>query len=410
MHAAKVFSFRPWRSRRSLRGCDKQPKSTLRPLARSVAVLLLALVASGPSATAQAHLGQLSYSQITVREHRVLYRLKFAAHLVPGASEKTNEAELRALNNETKQWLTDTIRVSSQDGACSPALDGIVGPDDDDDAELLIVFSCATTVASLRVQFSAFAERVSGWRNIVAVTFGDRGWSHIFEAGAELMVLELVPSGQSPTEATPSSQGRSGGEEAEAEGGLPKASEGWAAFSSFVKLGVTHIWEGYDHLLFLAALLVGGGTFPQLLAMVTAFTLAHSITLVLATLGLLALPAGPVELVIALSIMWVAVENVVQRQPRSRVGIAFGFGLIHGFGFAGVLAEAGLEAGRLFVPLLGFNIGVELGQFAIVAVAAPLLGLALRGPRELWGKRLLSALIFLAGAFWAWERLLGLLS
>ena len=141
----------------------------------------------------------------------------------------------------------------------------------------------------------------------------------------------------------------------------------------YLALGVEHILLGIDHLLFvLGLLLIVRGPWP-LIKTVTAFTLAHSLTLALATLGLVAVPSAPVEAAIALSIVFLAAEILRARQGRFGLThrfpwlIAFGFGLLHGLGFAGALAEVGLPAGEIPLALLFFNLGVEVGQLLFVA-------------------------------------------
>lgn len=145
-----------------------------------------------------------------------------------------------------------------------------------------------------------------------------------------------------------------------------------------------------------------------MLAVVTAFTLAHSVTLALSALGLVALGARgeqAVEVTIALSIAWVALENLLVAVPRRRALEAFAFGLVHGLGFASVLREHGL-GDSMARALLGFNVGVELGQAAVVVVAFPLLGWGRRFPRPwTWTYRVGSGVLLLAGLAWAGARL-----
>ncbi len=160
-----------------------------------------------------------------------------------------------------------------------------------------------------------------------------------------------------------------------------------AQFGAYVHEGVWHIWLGFDHILFLLSLLLPAvlvrrdgkwspasdfkGAFWDVARIVTAFTLAHSITLTLAALGVVSLPSRWVESAIALSVVLAALNNVFPVVSRGRWLAAFAFGLLHGFGFAGALADLGLPAGGLALSLAGFNIGVELGQLAIVAVFLP---------------------------------------
>jgi hypothetical protein len=146
-----------------------------------------------------------------------------------------------------------------------------------------------------------------------------------------------------------------------------------------VLLGVEHILTGWDHLLFLLGLLLPGGGVLALAKIITAFTVAHSITLSLAVLDVVTLPDRLIEAVIALSIAAVAAENVFLRTTvRRRWIVSLCFGLVHGFGFSSALRELGLPAHGLLLSLGGFNVGVELGQALVVAVALPLLT-AVRG-------------------------------
>ena len=171
----------------------------------------------------------------------------------------------------------------------------------------------------------------------------------------------------------------------------------WETLRQYMLDGVWHIWIGYDHILFLLALLLPsvlvrqagqwapapriGGAAKEVIKVVTAFTLAHSITLSLAALGLISLPSRLVESAIAASVVVAALSNLfgaVESKRSKRWMMAFAFGLLHGFGFASVLADLGLPKHALVLALVGFNVGVELGQLAIVAVFLPL-AFSLRG-------------------------------
>ncbi|NOJ82437.1 HupE/UreJ family protein, partial [Myxococcus xanthus] len=175
-------------------------------------------------------------------------------------------------------------------------------------------------------------------------------------------------------------------------------------------LGVRHIFEGVDHLAFLLAVLLVGGSWRRVLLLVTSFTVAHSLTLGAAALGWVVLDgvqARWVEAAIAASIIYVAVENLVLREHRHRVLVTFLFGLIHGFGFAGVLAGYGLGE-SVVTALLGFNVGVELGQAVVVAVLLPVLRMVQRRPAlHTRAVRGLSIGILAAGGYWMVERALG---
>jgi hydrogenase/urease accessory protein HupE len=180
-----------------------------------------------------------------------------------------------------------------------------------------------------------------------------------------------------------------------------------AVVKRFVPAGVHHILIGPDHLLFLVGLLLLGGTMRQLAFVVTAFTIAHSITLSLAALDIVTPPARIVEPAIALSIVYVGADNLLVRGGRDvRAWIAFAFGFIHGFGFANVLREMDLPARALGWSLFAFNVGVEIGQLLVVAVVASALA-ALRARSEAVGRQLAiagSLVVIAAGAFWFIER------
>jgi hydrogenase/urease accessory protein HupE len=180
-----------------------------------------------------------------------------------------------------------------------------------------------------------------------------------------------------------------------------------AVVQRFLPLGVHHILTGSDHLLFLVGLLLLGGSVRRLLIVVTAFTLAHSVTLSLSALDLLSLSTTIVEPAIALSIVWVGADNLLVGGGRDmRAWVAFVFGLIHGFGFAGILRAMELPSRGVAWSLVSFNVGVEIGQLMVVIVAALALA-ALRSRSELAGRRLAmagSVVVIVVGGFWFVQR------
>ena len=203
-----------------------------------------------------------------------------------------------------------------------------------------------------------------------------------------------------------------GGLDAESDLLAKQLSEGDGALSSFVRYigqGFVHIIPaGLDHILFILGLFLLAVRWRPLLIQVSLFTVAHTITLGLASLQLVALPPSIVEPLIAFSIVWVGVENVRHEElTRSRMGVVFGFGLLHGLGFAGVLGDLGLPEETFLVSLLGFNLGVEFGQLAVVALAFGLVAFIRHRP---WYRarvvRPASLAIALMGLIWGVERLL----
>jgi len=180
------------------------------------------------------------------------------------------------------------------------------------------------------------------------------------------------------------------------------------SFAGFLKLGVEHILTGYDHLLFLFALLVVTSRFTSALKIITCFTVAHTITLVVATVSSVQISSRLVESLIAASIVYVALENLLRgNDPKGRWLLTFAFGLIHGFGFASVLRELGVGANGsgIALPLVAFNLGVELGQLMVAAIALPVIWKLRTHP--VFIRRCVpacSVLVALLGVYWFVER------
>lgn len=182
-----------------------------------------------------------------------------------------------------------------------------------------------------------------------------------------------------------------------------------AIVRQFVWEGIHHIFIGPDHILFIVGLLLLGGTLGQLLKIVTAFTIAHSVTLVLATLNILSPPARVIEPMIALSIIFVGAHALIQGNDKRdwRLLFAFGFGFVHGFGFANVLREMELPRAALGWSLFSFNVGVEIGQACIVLAVAPLLAFLYRRSEPFAGRVVATSSfgVIFAGSFWFVQRL-----
>lgn len=194
---------------------------------------------------------------------------------------------------------------------------------------------------------------------------------------------------------------------------VPERASKWAVAGEYWKIGTIHILEGYDHLLFVLALMLIIPNVWMLVKTVTAFTVAHSISLALATLGVVNMPGAPTEAVIALSILFLAVEIVHGREGRITLTekfpwvVALSFGLVHGLGFAGALAEVGLPQQDIPLALLMFNVGVETGQLIFVVVVLLVIAVVKRlpfnWPAGSW--RLLPYTIGSVAAFWTVERI-----
>ncbi len=194
---------------------------------------------------------------------------------------------------------------------------------------------------------------------------------------------------------------------------LDDAQFSWWQFAvNYVRLGVEHILEGIDHVLFVMVLVLLLPPWKRVLAMVTTFTIAHTVTLLLGGTNILTLSAGIVEPLIALSIAYIAFTSVFLRQKfpwlesqNNRLLTIFVFGLFHGLGFAGVFAEVAPDATRLLPSLLFFNVGVEIGQLIILALWMPVLWLVHRLKWDKFVIPMFAALVSILALSWVWERL-----
>ena len=296
----------------------------------------------------------------------------FASVAIAGATVRytfTPTATSVADPDKLPSLLRQHLRVTADDQPCTP--DQLDQP--------FIVFQCVSAASQIRIEDQL--DQVLGETHHVIALFTWTGGSqsHSFSTKTPVAMVKL-------TEATTHSA---------------------ASAASFFPLGIEHIATGYDHLLFLLALILCGGTLTSLIKIITAFTLAHSITLGIAALGLVSLPSALVESVIALSIAYVAFENLFPRFALSRRWtISFAFGLVHGFGFSSILQETGLPRDNLVWALLNFNLGVETGQLVAVLIAVPALLWLKKQAFEQHVIRGLSAIVMLVGVGLFAERLI----
>ena len=255
----------------------------------------------------------------------------------------------------------------------------------ENDIELVVTYD-RPQGSALRVTASCLQNLPEGYTSaLTAVVDEPRATLGFKILTASDPTLELVLSGQNPPAATPAR---------------------WAQFRRFVVLGVEHILTGFDHLLFLGGVLLACRGARSLLAVVTCFTVAHSLTLALAAFGHVSVPGRIVEPLIALSIILVGLETLfLPNDPKRHLAVTFVFGLVHGLGLAGALADLEMRAGGVAFPLFSFNLGIELGQLAVSALLFPLFLSLRRTSPGLRGLRFASAVVTGTGLFWLCERL-----
>jgi len=335
---------------------------------RLVVPLLLGVLLPG---AATAHALRLSTGEITVDGRRVQAVLQFA------------RMELDVLRPEE---VARTIQVSIDGAPCALASSS-VAPAQEDGVAVTATWECPGTPGKLRMELGFLDRLPEGHLHVALLHLQGVTVQRTARAGAPVLEVEAQPSA-------------------------------WGGAGRFLRLGAEHIFQGSDHIAFLIGVLLLGGSFRQLVGIVTAFTVAHSVTLALATLGWVVPPPWLIEPLIALSIVAVGVENLLcLRAPlsparvRTAIGhrwrLTFGFGLVHGFGFASALRALDLPRALLAPSLLTFNLGVEVGQLVIVALVWPLLRW-LRGVRGMWpaGIRWASAGVATLGVYWLLERVM----
>ena len=358
---------------------------------------LLALLCVGMLAPAYAHKPSDSYLTLAVKGERIdgqwdiaLRDLDMALNLDQDGDGELTWNELRSQHPQIAAYALARLTLATGEGACPITLHDQLVDNHTDGAYTVLRFSalCAAPVSKLDVDYRLFAEFDPQHKGLLKLSHDGETSTAIFSPGQARQSLSL----QAPNRL--------------------------AQFGDYVRNGIWHIWIGFDHILFLLSLLLPAVLLPaaaaqaqtlraafiDVLKVVTAFTLAHSLTLTLASLHVLALPSRWVESAIAASVIFAALNNLVPIFRGRRPVAAFVFGLVHGFGFAGVLADLGLPQGALVLSLAGFNVGVEIGQLAIVAAFLPLAFVL----RRSWFYRQLmtagSAVIVMIATVWLVER------
>lgn len=321
-----------------------------RPTARwlhrwMAAVLFLVALLPGVSA---AHTAGKGLATISVNGATVEYSLLLA--MAVATADNANGLQLgKPAGQQDYQPLLQAIekhlRISAGDSLCKPGSGQVTPPSQEGgNVTVRMRFECPIAADELRIHDDLFDVLGGDYHTIANIQWSGGSQQHVFLPTSRDVSVKLT------------------------------ASQSARGAGSFFPLGIEHILTGYDHLLFLLALILRGGNLVSLLKIVTAFTVAHSITLALAALNIVTLPERLIEATIALSIAYVAAENLFLKRPVShRWAVSFLFGLVHGFGFSNVLRELGLPKDGLMWSLLNFNLGVEFGQAAAIIAVLPIL-------------------------------------
>lgn len=301
--------------------------------------------------------------------------------LVPALDQNQNgtleEPELKAGQGTIQEAVRAGVPVRAEGEPCPGELVGTRLVEEDGVA-LETRFTCGRAPTSASLELLLLQGLPHGHRHLAHVSSGPSGSDAVLLRGATTLEIGASASGGS-------------------------------AVASMLWMGIIHILSGLDHLVFLFGLILVGGSLRGLLTTITAFTVAHSITIALAVLGVWTPSPSFVEPAIALSVAYVGCENFFVKSADRRWLITFPFGLVHGFGFAGALGELQVPREQLIPALVSFNLGVEAGQLAVLSVVLPLLLYARRRPWFLtYGVRALSAVVVLLGAGWFTLRVTGM--
>jgi hypothetical protein len=354
-----------------------------------VAALLLALVVARP---AQAHTLGVSRGTYIAKGARVEAELVFAraelARSIEGLDAtrdgRKDDLELASGRDALDTGIARGVLVLSGGVPCSATVES-ASPSELDGVVVQIHFDCSSIVSDLSVEFRLLDVLPRGHRHLARVAAGAQIHEDALYRGHEEI---SVRSSASAVESLPL--------------------EGAPRFLSFFRMGIEHILGGYDHLIFLLGLVLVGRRVRAMIGVLTAFTLGHSMTLALAALNVWSPPPRVVEAGIALSIVYVGIENFFVSNAEGRWRITFPFGLVHGFGFAGVLRQVSLPAPEIPIALVSFNLGVEAGQLAVMAVVLPIvITFAKQGILTKKSIRVLSAIVVAAGVIWFVARVVG---
>lgn len=345
-------------------------------IAMNLRVLAWSIVAAlaGAIGPAWAHLGgHTGYASILVNGAQVRYQLQLSSVAFPAVlADRMKLGAAGVVPDLTP--LLDAVRggIKLSDGrhACEPGPGAVIPPPPDvANVTVVVDFVCTQPLSELNIRDDLSDALGADYRTLARVEWPSGNAQFAFQPDDRQMQVKIG-----------------------------EAHSGARGAGSFFSLGIEHILTGFDHVLFLLALILRGGNLWSLLKIVTAFTIAHSITLALSVLGIVTLPAPLVEAVIALSIAYVAAENLFMRNAVShRWAVSFVFGLVHGFGFSSVLRDLGLPREGLAWSLLNFNLGVEVGQAFVILMIVPVAIWVRRAPWQARATATASALVLLVG-------------
>jgi len=354
---------------------------------RRVIIGLMLMLMLAVTAMVDAHPLSVSYSSFTLEQKQVstVYRLPMddmdlLLRLDQDIDGKVTLDELQLASNQIVAYLEEWTSVSLNGNRTSGVLAQLDIWQDNTEFPYVrasVIYPSANIIYKLDVSVNVLTHLYQEHRNLAEFILGDQREEHIFYHGNSWS-------------------------------GTRDMDRSWGTAWQFIQLGVDHIFSGYDHILFLLGLLLVAGGLRNLVLIVTSFTIAHSLTLALSTFGIIQPSGRIIEIIVAFSIAYVGLENLVVKEVRFRWILTFLFGLAHGFGFASVLQNMELEREGLLIGLLTFNLGVEIGQLIIVAMFWPLLQQLAKTAHRVVIVRIASVIILIFGTIWLVERIIWL--
>ncbi len=360
-------------------------------------IVCTALLLLATGAAAWAHDEKFSSSRVDVKDDGVTWSVDLSMQglekviTLPGSPVELTERQFRALQPEIVKYLRTCMKVKINgvevDGVAAdlePLYETFVASGEKyiAHARQEFRFPSPPPVKNVELAGGFFAAKTDQHHAVLIASWGDarRSFSRYGPFELELTARRVQPTF-------------------------------WSTFAEFLLWGMHHIFIGYDHIAFLLALLLAARRLGEMVRIATSFTVAHSITLLLAALDVFRLPSAVTESLIAASIVYVAAENYFIQEAKSRWVLTFLFGLVHGLGFSSVLHERLQDLDTIVLPVVSFNLGVELGQIAILLVAFPILAWIRKGATEEQAAkrqrmlvRIGSAPILLLGCFWLVDR------
>ncbi|MCK9858342.1 HupE/UreJ family protein [Paenibacillus sp. ATY16] len=384
-----------------------------------VALAALWVLLTVMGGTAEAHFSSTGFSDITVKDKSLQYNLfllerellEAMPQLDGNGDGRLSEDELSSENDALTALVHDRLIVTGNNKVGTGV---VLAAKQTEKAkvpmiEIDINYDFAEPVDRYMVQYNFYDGTNPDHRSYATIRMGKQSIVQVINSSNNILQME----GYHGTDAASSDAGAAAQGDA---GSKPlNTSSSWTSvLKDFVTMGMEHIWSGADHMLFLCGLILASGTSGwTMLKLVSAFTVGHSITLVLSAMDLASLSPLIVEPLIALSIVFVAFETMFRKRFKQlkgkQIAVTVTFGMVHGFGFAEILH--GTMSGNIALPLFSFNLGVEIGQLVVLAIVIPILWVIRKlitstSSRQIWWTYATSSVVGLMGLYWLIERLI----